>query len=474
MKTFLALLCIALSSSVFYSCSDTPVVNENNTLSGAWKVDKVQLVSAPTNGTASAMMKQLLVPFGEISAGTAGYLDFNFGSETMAPTATNLRSNHVHQFKFYNNFGYAVTYTDSLRVTTDGGITWINRQLPEVNNESRLIATASGNIVYTMADTGLYRGPAKLYKSTDQGASWIMVNALMPFVMNSSLFNGRLNFINENTGYGLGETPGSGGLFKTINGGVNWVQLPGVHSGFFKMQFFDEMNGWAEDYIGGQNVSSITGDGGVTWSNFPLPADFNIREYYFLNKNIGWLYGTFKGIEPGLFKTTDGGKSWVKINGGIEFTGAFTFRTETEGYACTPNGFMKTADGGVNWFFYSVNEFTNPQAVFLINNDPVFFSYNSSFYKPTGVINPLTWTASGRVTNPAMKLITGANDNQTFAAGSYNTGGSDFSIHFNSSIYSGGNGYAEGGGQYSFENGALIITMNLPNSEVWKIRLVRK
>ena len=55
----------------------------------------------------------------------------------------------------------------------------------------------------------------------------------------------------------------------------------------------------------------------------------------------------------GVFRSTDGGASWVKVWNGLPFVGAFTLAADGPGHASllatTSGGLVKSADGGATW-----------------------------------------------------------------------------------------------------------------------------
>jgi len=474
-------ICLSLAiftfALVFSSCAnDAPVTtNSSNTFTGDWTVDKVQLVSAPTNGTASAMMKQALTVFGEMSASSAGYLDVKFGGEKLSAANTNLPLYEQFYFVFFNNGGYASSpsYRDSVFVSSDGGINWKAQTMPgrEVSY-SRMTAPVNENILYTMYDSAFYTGPCKLFKSTNQGDTWFPVNTRMPFNMNSTFaFNGRLYFINENTGFGYGvDSAGLARIWKTTNGGVNWQPVSGTNNDFLRLHFFDEYNAYAESYTDGFKIG-VTNDGGATWTRYSIAKEFYGTEIHFINKYTGWIYGYTNNV-PEFYKTVDGGATWTKVNGGF-YIKSFIFKNENEGYACSDFAILKTIDGGVNWL-PCYNNGASAMGVVLMNSTPGFFSPYQVLYKPSGLIDDTFWSAAGRLTNSAIKMITGSDGYQIYAGGVFQHDNIYGRIAFYSMTYSADGRRAGGDGTYYFENGFLYITLNLPNNEVWKIKLKRK
>lgn len=217
-------------------------------------------------------------------------------------------------FVFGNNYGAK---------TIDGGLTW--KKLTKLEDIISQVEVLNNNI-YLL-------GNKNIYKSTDSGETWI--------TLSTSKSIRKLFFINEQTIFGASYGQG---VFKTTDGGINWVnvtkQLPyGVN-----INFLNENEG----YVAGVNDGMFkTIDGGNTWTKvlFDFVDMFlNVFTIEF-NKNIG-----FAGSSVGLLKTIDGGKTWVNTNINMGGTVKFLHATnEFEWYAVTDNRVLKTNDGGSNW-----------------------------------------------------------------------------------------------------------------------------
>ncbi len=131
----------------------------------------------------------------------------------------------------------------------------------------------------------------------------------------------------------------SGGLWRTDNEGGSWTPLLDHESsmtlGAIAVGDADGNVLWAG--TGEANSSRTTyagtgvfrsGDGGKTWTNTGLPDSHHVGKVLVDATNpdvvfvaaMGPLYTD--GGERGLYRTTDGGKSWTKVLGGAGRTGA--------------------------------------------------------------------------------------------------------------------------------------------------------
>jgi photosystem II stability/assembly factor-like uncharacterized protein len=80
---------------------------------------------------------------------------------------------------------------------------------------------------------------------------------------------------------------------------------------------FAETGGGADD-LGGMY---FTHDAGITWQRetFVLPTNYWCHSIVFDPKTRGTIYATFtaRGPRSGIYKSTDGGKNWTQLKGGL-------------------------------------------------------------------------------------------------------------------------------------------------------------
>jgi photosystem II stability/assembly factor-like uncharacterized protein len=198
------------------------------------------------------------------------------------------------------------------------------------------------------------------------------------------------SYTNKNVFY-FGST--GGGVWKTADGGSNWKNISdgyfGSSIGSVAVAPSDETIiyvGEGEKTMRG-NVSEGLGgvwrteDGGKSWTNLGLKDGRHIVRIIIHPKNpdvvwvavIGHLFGPNK--ERGIYKTTDGGKTWNQTLFVNDQTGAFEIVMEPGNpkvlYATTwrvirqphtlesggeGSGLWKSTDGGENWTNISANK----------------------------------------------------------------------------------------------------------------------
>ncbi|MCX2743589.1 glycosyl hydrolase [Mangrovivirga sp. M17] len=178
---------------------------------------------------------------------------------------------------------------------------------------------------------------------------------------------------------------GSGGVWKTTNAGTTWKPVFDDQSSYsIGCVTIDPANpntiwvGTGEN-IGGRHAGYGDGiykssDGGESWQNMGLKNSEHISKIIIHpeNSDIIWVAAQgplwSKGGERGLYKSTDGGKTWNKTLGGSEWTGVTDILIDPRNpdllYAATwdrhrtvaaymgggpGTGIHKSTDGGETW-----------------------------------------------------------------------------------------------------------------------------
>ncbi len=172
-------------------------------------------------------------------------------------------------------------------------------------------------------------------------------------------------FSDESTGWLIDHF---GVLLKSSNGGSSWSVAEHFESRkLSKIQFSSSRvgyisGGWETgDKRSGQCFVGRTRDAGKTWEDVsPLARGTrtcHLWDVYFVDGDLGWSVGVAqrptdpneKGI---VFRTLDGGRSWKQIDKKVENAGvifAVEFVSRTTGFAASNTGVWKTTDGGESW-----------------------------------------------------------------------------------------------------------------------------
>ena len=117
-----------------------------------------------------------------------------------------------------------------------------------------------------------------------------------------------VRFISETTGWVIGENF----VYKTTDGGMNWVTQDSVMGGGCEALYgFDSLIAIYSDY-GNRGIRRTT-DGGLTWYTAD-DQDYNYLDFKFINQNRGFACGSTNSYDSLVVRrTTDGGENWNTI-----------------------------------------------------------------------------------------------------------------------------------------------------------------
>jgi photosystem II stability/assembly factor-like uncharacterized protein len=175
-----------------------------------------------------------------------------------------------------------------------------------------------------------------MYKTTNGGVNWISINSGTIQNIHS------LWFLNSEVGW-YGSTLST--IRKTTDGGINWVSqntninqdpITGIH-------FTDSLNGYA---ISNTRIFK-TNNGGQSWTSQTNSQYWNNAIAFFGPQN-----GITVGPGTSIKRTSDGGTSW-QITAGTDVHGPFNrimFSDSLHGWMVGLNSLVvKTQDGGITW-----------------------------------------------------------------------------------------------------------------------------
>ena len=241
---------------------------------------------------------------------------------------------------------------------------WYQQFLPNLGNRQISDITFLDSLTGYSVTNNLSPGDTGyILKTTNGGDIWNYY-----FTVNRGFT--ALDFININTGYACG---GSGGgttyLSKTTNAGLNWflVNSPSAEK-------WDDMSVLNNDTIWLVESENLTGgvfttmNGGLNWTvNNSIKPD----KIYMYNSRIGFCSRS----GTSLYKTTNGGVSWSTIIGENGFRDIH-FIDSLNGWKA--NGTMKkTTDGGLNWSAQvmpsgGIFTFTGALKIAVLNRDTIW------------------------------------------------------------------------------------------------------
>ncbi len=196
-------------------------------------------------------------------------------------------------------------------------------------------------IIWSKHDNAFYHGGNKLFRTTDLGKTWEVISPDLTRHDESKLGMSGVPYTNEGAG---GENYGTLAYVKDSphEKGVIWT---GSDDG----------------------LVYLTRDGGKTWTNV-TPAGLpecliNSIEVSPHDKAAAYIATTrykFNDFAPAFYKTSDYGRTWMKITNGIP-SGAFSRVIREDDvrkdflYAGTETGLYLSYDGGANWSACQLN-----------------------------------------------------------------------------------------------------------------------
>jgi len=225
-----------------------------------------------------------------------------------------------------NNIGY--TCGGSLHKSVNGGLTWSFTSL--LGNFRNCFVTADNKAFFAIDGS-------PVIKTLDGGSTFITIPALEHV---TDFF-----FLDNNTGFAISTFSV---LYQTVDGGVNWTPVPAtgfeVSDAYASLTFASAAKGW------------IVSDSGLyrstTTINTWVPSIINGGAY----RNFSSIYSISPTI---IFASNSKGEIYKSTDGGINFnyqitlpTANFTdlhFINDQVGYASNGHYLFKTVNGGNTW-----------------------------------------------------------------------------------------------------------------------------
>ena len=226
-----------------------------------------------------------------------------------------------------------------------------------------------------------------------------------------------ITFTDSLTGYAVAQLSyDTNYIMKTTNGGDNW-QI--VYKQFYAMTKIHFLNNTTGFVCGGYFYK--TTNAGFNWNQVNTPAISSVSMFIISNDSI-WLADP-ELLTGGLFRTTNGGVSWDKLDNGIfgsSYPDKIYFINSRIGFAS--NGLLfRTTNSGYNWsqvqdnngfndmVFYdsligyktydSIRKTTNGGLNWTAQRRPILNSWNS-FYKFALINKDTIWGVGGAITTP--------------------------------------------------------------------------
>jgi CSLREA domain-containing protein len=200
--------------------------------------------------------------------------------------------------------------------TTDGGANWspVNDFLANLNVSAMVLNPAAHSTLYAGTGEGFsnidaFQG-AGVFVSTDTGATWIQ----LANTQNWHYVNRVDISPNGNTLLVATDT----NLQRSVNGGQNWTAV--LNGTIFDVNFAPNSNSNAVA-SGGQGWAGYSINGGANWTPASILTATGRIEVAYAPSNPNVVYASIDINNGELWKSTDGGHSYVPVNTGNSLLG---------------------------------------------------------------------------------------------------------------------------------------------------------
>ena len=162
-----------------------------------------------------------------------------------------------------------------------------------------------------------------IWKTVDEGASWIHVSNDIPNLAFSSLAQSLANpeifYAGSGEGFFNGDAVSGAGVFKSVDGGMTWSQLSATASSS-NFRFVNRLITSPDDVdlvvVGTREGIFRSSDGGGSWSmSYQSRAAAGILQVIADPENFSRQYATESGT--GVFRSLDAGATWQLASNGL-------------------------------------------------------------------------------------------------------------------------------------------------------------
>lgn len=312
----------------------------------------------------------------------------------------------LHGWSGGSRFGVFGIYYNYIAKTIDGGVTW---KTDVIRTEFEVM-----DFYFKSESVGWMVGRAQIFYTDDGGTSWSQQ------LINPRLWFTAIAFVDDTTGFVVGK---SGIVYYTDTGGEVWQEVDvGVNADLIDIDFVNSSHGWI---VARDGSLLITNDGGNTWqvkgsniertiqsievvsetsafivgSGFLVAhtadtgdnwniltqdldaTDADLRDIYFLNKNLGWVVGD----DGTILRTENGGEEWIQLNSGVhERLNSVFFIDDKTGWVVGRNGLLlSTHNGGESWGIVDLSSTDELYAIYFLDKNSGWIIGGRSLLKTT-------------------------------------------------------------------------------------------
>jgi photosystem II stability/assembly factor-like uncharacterized protein len=236
---------------------------------------------------------------------------------------------------------------DGLLKSINGGTSWsfVNAGLNAVGISALAVDPLEPSTSY--ASALLPSAPGRVFKTTDKGTTWTLVNPAGNNVTIGLAVDPRDRSVYAIT---------NGALFKSGDGGASWAVKSGrpQERQFVSLALDPQTPNTIYAGTAGGGVFKST-DAGTTWRavNSGMESMTPFVSAYALAVDPTTSGTLYASTSSGLFKSTDAATTWNRVNSVSAETPiralVIAAQTPSAIYAVTSNGLLRSTDGGASW-----------------------------------------------------------------------------------------------------------------------------
>lgn len=357
---------------------------------------------------------------------TTGYCAGNLWAGSGIFKTTNGGDNWLPQFVNSNDTLKTLWIFDSLNIIAAGnnGIVTRSTDTQHWSQISYLTNTGLNSIYFPSENTGYCVGDKSydfindfthgfIMKTTNSGENWNVIST------NNSCYYHDVYFLNDNTGYIVGDSTSSlGTIFKTTNGGENFHRLAFENRNIRKIVFLNDSIGFAGGrLIGGGGLIMGTTNSGNSWFDIKTFSNFStVVSIFFIDDLNGYGVGNSGDFIGYIFKTTDGGKIWnITYNANVGVHSVF-FINRSIGFVSGDQFILKTTDSGRNWSRRFFPLFRHLNSIYFTNSSTGYsVADNGKMLYTTNSGN--SWIFQQSIVNEHLRSVFFTNPDNGYVAG---------------------------------------------------------
>ena len=205
--------------------------------------------------------------------------------------------------KVYNNIGIMSIYSETIRKSTDGGLSWFSFGTPILYTDA--ISYVNGNIWIMKTNT-------VPLKSSDMGNTFVsMGNGMVDNERDMCTVEGNSSKIFTATRF----NPILHNTYYSTNNGGNWISIDTMSN--LALKTLDIVVQDSNIYLGTQDFVFRSKNNGVNWQRLSTP-DTNFTSIVDMCISGNFFYINL-GI-PGIFRSSDQGNTWKSVNFSLKDT----------------------------------------------------------------------------------------------------------------------------------------------------------